>query len=227
MIAYNFDPVTHEYTGRETAPENPKRPGEFLMPANSTQTPPPEIREGHARIWTGSAWTYTEDHRGETIWQDRESGRTVNTLGPIPEGWSITRPEEPLTKEKLSELIYAEKCKIAYGGITLEKDGTAYLFATDPTSISMCNAMMLRLSGQPAGTPVSWKVYADGAPVLLSLTKSYFELVFSAGMLMINEAFTVEGELNTELAALDGSGYETFRQGIAARFGSIEKTVQE
>ena len=227
MIAYNFDPITHEYTGRETAPENPKRPGEYLMPANSTQTPPPEIREGHARIWNGSAWTYTEDHRGETIWQDRESSRTVNTLGPIPEGWSITRPEEPLTKEKLSELIYAEKCKVAYGGITLEKDGTAYLFATDPTSISMCNAMMLRLAGQPAGTPVSWKVYRGETPVLIQLTKLEFERVFAAGMTMIDQAFAVEGQLNAELAALDGSGYETFRQGIAARFGSIEKTVQE
>ena len=99
MIAYNFDPLTREYTGRETAPENPKRLGEYLMPANSTQTPPPEIREGYARIWNGSAWEYAEDHRGHVIWQDHETGRTVDTLGPIPEGWSTERPPEPPAPE--------------------------------------------------------------------------------------------------------------------------------
>ena len=95
MIAYNFDPVTHEYTGRETAPENPKHPGEYLMPANSTAVAPPEIREGNARIWTGTVWTYTEDHRGETVWQDHDTSREIRELGPIPEGWSAERPEAP------------------------------------------------------------------------------------------------------------------------------------
>lgn len=225
MIAYNFDPITHEYTGRETAPGNPKRPGEYLMPAHSTLTEPPEIREGYARVWTGTAWTYTEDHRGETVWQDHETSREIRELGPIPEGWTAERPAEPLTKEKISELIYAEKCKIAYGGITLVKDGEAYLFDTDPASISMCSAMLIQLNGKPDDTVVSWKVYRDDAPVLIQLTKQEFERVFAAGMAMIDQSFAVEGQLNAELAALDGSGYETFRQGIAARFAEIEREV--
>ena len=141
-------------------------------------------------------------------------------------GWQQrSLPEKQISREELSELIYDEKCKIAYGGITLNKNGTAYLFDTDPTSISMCNSMMLRLTGQPDDTPVSWKVYADGAPVLLQLTKQDFEAVFAAGMAMINSAFTVEGELNTELGELDPAGYETFRAGIAARFAEIERMV--
>ena len=226
MIAYNFDPITHEYTGRETAPENPKRPGEYLIPAHSTLTEPPEIREGCARVWTGTVWTYAEDHRGETVWHDHETSREITALGPIPEGWTAERPEEPLTKEKLSDLVYAEKRKIAYGGITLVKDGEAYLFDTDPASISMCSAMLIQLNGKPDDTPVSWKVYRDDAPVLIQLTKQEFERVFAAGMTMIDQAFAVEGRLNAELAALDGSGYETFRQGIAARFETIGRAAE-
>ena len=225
MIAYNFDPITHEYTGRETAPENPKRPGEYLIPAHSTLTEPPELREGYARVWTGTVWTYAEDHRGETVWHDHETSREITALGPIPEGWTAERPEEPLTKEKLSELIYAEKCKIAYGGITLARDGEAYLFDTDPASISMCSAMLIQLNGKPDDTVVSWKVYRGETPLLIQLTKQEFERVFAAGMTMIDQAFAVEGQLNAELAALDGSGYETFRQGIAARFAGIERAV--
>ena len=226
MIAYNFDPLTHEYTGRETAPENPKHPGEYLIPAHSTLTEPPELREGYARVWTGTVWEYAEDHRGETVWQDHETSRDIRELGPIPEGWTIERPDEPLTKEKLSELVYAEKCKVAYGGITLMRNGEAYLFNTDPTSISMCNAMLIQLTGKPDDTVVSWKVYCGDTPVLIQLTKQEFERVFSTGMTMIDRAFAVEGELNAELAALDGSGYETFQQGIAARFEMIERTAE-
>ena len=226
MIAYNIDSVTHEYTGRESAQENPKRPGEYLIPANSTLTEPPEIREGYARVWNGETWSYAEDHRGQTIWQDHEICRTVSGLGPLPEGWTIERPAERSTKEKLAELVYAGKCKIAYGGITLEKNGKEYLFATDPASIAMCNAMMIRLAGKTDDTLVSWKVYCGDTPVLLSLTKLEFERVFASGMTMIHQAFTVEGELNAELAALDGSGYETFRQGIAARFETIGRTAE-
>ena len=225
MIAYNFDPVTHEYTGRESVQENPKKPGEYLIPAHSTLTEPPEIREGYARIWNGKTWAYVEDHRGENIWQNHEVCRLVAELGPIPEGWTIERPSERLTKEKISELVYAEKCKVAYGGITLEKDGRDYLFATDPTSIAMCNAMLIQLTGKPDDTQVAWKVHCGGTPVLLSLTKLEFERVFAAGMTMVNQAFTVEGELNAELAALDESGCETFRADIAARFETIGRTV--
>ena len=225
MIAYNFDPATQEYTGRETAPENPKRPGEYLIPAHSTLTEPPEFREGYARVWTGTVWTYTEDHRGMTVWKDHDTSREITELGQIPEGWTTERPEEALTKEKLSELIYAEKCKVAYGGITLVRDGEEYLFDTDPSSISMCSAMLIQLAGKPDDTPVSWKVYHSDAPFLLSLTKLEFERVVAGGMRMIDQAFAVEGALYAELAELDESGYETFRQGIAARFDSIERKV--
>lgn len=95
MFAYNFDPITNEYTGRETAPENPKRPGEYLIPAHSTLIEPPAIREGYARVWTGTVWTYAEDHRGATVWKDHDTSRTITELGPIPEGWSTERPAAP------------------------------------------------------------------------------------------------------------------------------------
>ena len=223
MIAYNYDPETGELTGTETVQESPLEPGVFLLPANAVFSEPPEAREGFARVWNGS-WEYAEDHRGATIWKDHETSRTVDHPGPIPEGWSLTRPEKKLTREALMELIYTEKCRVAYGGIQIEKDGERYFFATDQNSIAMCNAMLLSLNGKPSDTVFSWKVYRNQLPELLALTKTEFETVFTRGMEMIHAAFWLEGALYERLETLDETQYDSFRTEISSSFGTLVKT---
>lgn len=39
---------------------NPKRPGEYLLPANCTQTPVPKIPENHYALWNGNQWRLFE-----------------------------------------------------------------------------------------------------------------------------------------------------------------------
>ena len=226
MIAYNFDPVTHEYTGRETAQENPKQPGEYLIPAHSTLTEPPALREGYARVWNGEAWDYREDHRGATIWRDHFTSRTVEELGPIPEGWSLIRPTEPVTRQWIIEAVYAAKAGKAYGGITINRSGLDYLFATDPESIALCNAVLI--SG---AATISWKVWSNGEPATLELTSNDFRAIFGAGMAMIQSAFDAESELNAEYAAMTDAQIAALNPDevsahIAERFALIHPAVE-
>ena len=219
MFAYNYHPQTREYLGIETAQKDPKQPGEYLLPGHATFTAPPEEREEYARIWNGT-WEYAEDHRGQTIWKDYDTSAVVDQIGPVPEGWSLERPARKLTRQELTEMIYQEKARIAYGGITIRKDGLDYLFATDQNSISLCAAMRINLTGQPDHTVLAWKVYRDGKPEMLSLTKSEFETVVLRAMTMINAAFQTEGELYERLDSLDEMQYEAFQSEIKAAFQS-------
>jgi hypothetical protein len=98
---FNAESPLKEYAG-----SRPANPGS-LPPANATRTAPPEA-EGFWPIWNGTAWTLKEDHRGEKGWLDGQE-HTIESLGPLPEGWS-SEPPEPTAEEfiagKLARLKY-------------------------------------------------------------------------------------------------------------------------
>jgi hypothetical protein len=57
MFVYCYDPITGAYAGEIPAEPSPLEPGEYLIPAFSTLTPPPPVPEGmHARM-AGGEWT--------------------------------------------------------------------------------------------------------------------------------------------------------------------------
>lgn len=111
MQAYMYSPTTHEFL--ETVPcfPNPVRSRiegreVYLLPANATFTTPPAKRTGYIAVWNGSGWIETEDHRGIQYWP---KGATFNSaplemkeLGPLPDGASLTRPEQT-AEEKAAE----------------------------------------------------------------------------------------------------------------------------
>ena len=102
----------------------------------------------------------------------------------------------------LTEFLYQQKCKVAYGGVTVVKGGAEYLFETNQDSITMCNSMALAMTSQPDDFTVNWKVWQDGSPVRLTISKAEFNAIFAFGMTMINTAFGVEGALNAEAQKL-------------------------
>ena len=111
MKAYMYSTTTHEYL--ETVPCFPdpvrsRMEGRevYLLPANATFTEPPAKRTGYIAVWNGSEWIETEDHRGVQYWP---KGATHNSasiemkeLGPLPDGASLTRPEQT-AEEKAAE----------------------------------------------------------------------------------------------------------------------------
>jgi hypothetical protein len=75
------------YSGFETFTEDVETPkGAILVP--------PEFQDGYKPLWTGSAWSQIEDHRGKIGYVDGKYKR-ITELGPYPEGWSTTAPERP------------------------------------------------------------------------------------------------------------------------------------
>lgn len=76
MDIWNYDRATGELIGQSVADPNPLEPGNWLLPAHSTATAPPERQAGQAIVFAGSSWSSAPDHRGETWW---EADATVNT----------------------------------------------------------------------------------------------------------------------------------------------------
>lgn len=111
MKAYMYSTTTHEFLESVPCFPDPVRSRMegrevHLLPANATFTEPPAKRTGYAAIWNGSGWIETEDHRGVQYWP---KGATYNSspmemkeLGPLPDGASLTRPEQT-AEEKAAE----------------------------------------------------------------------------------------------------------------------------
>ena len=69
-----------------------------LAPSNATRTAPPLVQPGKWPAWTGTAWGWIEDHRGESGYVNGQPIE-IKDFGPYPEGWSATPP--PPTAEEL------------------------------------------------------------------------------------------------------------------------------
>lgn len=129
MQTYRFNADTKEYLFAEEAfldPLETEAAGEpvYLLPADSTFTPPLDAKEGYAVVWNGTAWEYIEDHRqkrdmggvpiegtGTAYWLPDDTwqspARYMTELGPLPEGAVTVKPEKS-EKEKQREAYQAE-----------------------------------------------------------------------------------------------------------------------
>ena len=56
ITVYTYDPITKEYRGATRAPEDPKHPGRYLIPAFATEVEPPQPGENQKVVWGGEAW---------------------------------------------------------------------------------------------------------------------------------------------------------------------------
>lgn len=111
MQAYMYSITTHEFLESVPCFPDPVRSRMegrevYLLPANATFTEPPAKRTGYTAIWNGSGWTETEDHRGAQYWPKgapyNSSPVEMKELGPLPDGASLTRPEQT-AEEKAAE----------------------------------------------------------------------------------------------------------------------------
>lgn len=55
MQVFNFDPTTGRYLGVSLADPDPMQPGEFLIPAHATATPPPATMAGQVAVFDAEA----------------------------------------------------------------------------------------------------------------------------------------------------------------------------
>lgn len=62
------------------------------------------------------------------------------------------------------EFLYQEKCKVAYGGVTIVKNSQEYTFETTQDSITMCNSLALAIASQPDTYTINWKCWKGDIP---------------------------------------------------------------
>ena len=101
MKIYSYDEMTGEYISEGEAVRSPlwnnthAIEDKFLIPRNATTVPPPEVINGHARIFsvTSGEWQQVEDNRGKEVYNTAMAGAiTVKGLGPIPDGYTLFPP---------------------------------------------------------------------------------------------------------------------------------------
>jgi len=250
MQAYSYHNLYKEFEGMVDCQPSPLEPGKYLIPGSSTLIPVIDIKEGFARVFNveAQAWEYVTDNRGKTIYNVTDS-RNTSTMSSdlyanVPEGYTLIAPPDSekryvfndgvwseylQNKEELAEFLYQLKRKTAYSSITIVKGTDEYIFETGQDSITMCNSQAIAFSVMPDESTVDWKVYKDGFPTTLTLTKAQFLQVFAFGMNMINAAFGVEGDLNKELAEateeqMKSKEYiDNFKARAESSFGQIPK----
>lgn len=113
---YQFDVENKIYKGELILDDSDKSPsGAWNIPGDCTETVPPTEKENYIPVWNGSAWVETEDYRGKEYWLPADTygtpGREVKEIGPLPEGATLTPPEQTL-EEKNQEFANAAKVKL-------------------------------------------------------------------------------------------------------------------
>ena len=109
-MSYSYD-ENGIFTQHETCSPDPleseiKGEAVWLLPANATLIEPPAAVEKHVRVFKNGAWVQVEDNRGTKYWLPGDTWQTepreMKDLGALPDGASLTRPEQT-AEEKAAE----------------------------------------------------------------------------------------------------------------------------
>lgn len=159
--------------------------GNWNIPADCTEIAPPAKKENYVAVWNGSAWVETEDYRKKEYWLPGDTygtpGREVKEIGPLPEGATLTPPEQTLEETKADKhreagAAFAQK-RDAIRQVQL-LDGNTYGFdcANEDITNFMTSWKAAKVSGS---TPYKvWK--ADGSKGMITMQLADFKTVFNA-----------------------------------------------
>lgn len=130
---YQFDLENKTYKGVITLDDTDKSPsGNWNIPGDCTTVKPPEEKENYIPVWDGEKWVETEDYRKKEYWLSGDKygtpGREVKEIGPLPEGATLTPPEQTLAelKEAKKAALKAERDRREQGVITYNGKGFDY-----------------------------------------------------------------------------------------------------
>lgn len=130
---YQFDLENKSYKGVITLDDTDKSPsGAWNIPGDCVEIAPPAEKENYIPVWDGEKWVETEDYRKKEYWLPSDDygtpGREVKEIGPLPEGATLTPPEQTLDelKETKKAALKAERDKREQGVITYNGKGFDY-----------------------------------------------------------------------------------------------------
>ena len=134
---YQFDAENKTYKGELILDDSDKSPsGAWNIPGDCVEVAPPTPQENYIPVWNGAAWVETEDYRGKEYWLPGDTygtpGREVKEIGPLPEGATLTPPEQTLDEVKVikksalkAERDQKEVLPIEYNGNSFDYDDKA------------------------------------------------------------------------------------------------------
>ena len=106
--------------------------GNWNIPSDCVEIAPPAPQENTAYKWQGGVWVAVEDYRKKEYWLPGDTygtpGREVKEIGPLPEGATLTPPEQTLEDVKTAKVaeMKAERDKREQGVITYNGKGFDY-----------------------------------------------------------------------------------------------------
>lgn len=106
--------------------------GHWNIPSDCVEIAPPAPQENIAYKWQGGEWVAVEDYRKKEYWLPGDTygtpGREVKEIGPLPEGATLTPPEQTLDELKEAKIaeLKAERDKREQGVITYNGKGFDY-----------------------------------------------------------------------------------------------------
>lgn len=159
--------------------------GNWNIPVDCTEIEPPAKKENYVAVWNGSTWVETEDYRKKEYWLPGDTygtpGREVKEIGPLPEGATLTPPEQTLEEAKADKhreagAAFAKK-RDAIRQVQLS-DGNTYGF--DCANEDITNFMASWKAAEVSGS-TPYKVWgADGSKGMITMQLADFKTVFNA-----------------------------------------------
>ena len=106
--------------------------GHWNIPSDCVEIAPPAPQENTAYKWQGGTWLAVEDYRKKEYWLPGDTygtpGREVKEIGPLPEGATLTPPEQTLAELKEAKIaeLKAERDRREQSVITYNGKGFDY-----------------------------------------------------------------------------------------------------
>lgn len=165
---YGYDRTTKEYTGPQSAPDSPREPGVYLIPANSTGLEPPASGEHQAACFVDGVWQLKPDYRGEKYYSTvDQSEHEIKELGVEPDAsWTQTKPTD-------REAVWQEGAWVVPFAVLKERKKASILAYYD-------NIMAQAKKGYSTGELDTWDIQRKGAADILAGTTSTVEAQFVA-----------------------------------------------
>jgi hypothetical protein len=119
MDIFNYNPITHEFTGSGVADPDPLEPGKFLVPAYATTDPIPATGENQTAVRVRQAWQVLADHRGLHYWLADGSDHYISAIGDEPPANALTTEPPVLLKQRSTAIEKLKRDEGQYEPITV------------------------------------------------------------------------------------------------------------
>ena len=121
-IVYSYDPETKEYAGEYKCQKDPMNEGSFLIPANATETPPPETMLFRVAVFADGKWILQYDYRKrKVILLDTQEVVEIREIGELPNNAVL------LSIDDEAELMQGKRARV-------DDDGNLEFYASLPTT---------------------------------------------------------------------------------------------